>query len=415
MMIKKIIFLWPKKENNTEFFLQKKKETSFDTLHQIYRSVEELFAQRPKVGKSVSKCASLLSQIANCFTDSNLAHIDPILSEFLASNRHMLSLIIQHLVHSHQHPEMDRLNKKTKIYINKLDQFLYVDETSFAQMLTNTFHSFSTGALLVTSDNLALQINHLVDLLEKLLFSLNEKLSLKYSLDYSADLTTLDECLVSHIAQFKQSLCSLNSSSGLVESIVQLRGLFGTEQNQKVDAVQVQELKKKLLQKEECIGELETRCKEWQSKCDQCQADIAQLRSTLQTEKSWQQNDNLDELDKHLERPTVQLYQSHLESVNKQMQLLDSKAGYYYDEMASLIERLRLQISINDAQSHELAEIKDQLERTRSSYEMQISTMSDHLIEVTERMTKQDEENEKLKHELDMVYASKSTKAKRTK
>ena len=90
-----------------------------------------------------------------------------------------------------------------------------------------------------------------------------------------------------------------------------------------------------------------------------------------------------------------------------------------------MLERLKIQIDANNMQENDLNEIKDQLERTRSSYEMQMSTMSDHLIEMTDRMTRQAEENENLKHEINnlsnqtnqtsLVNSKNSSKSKKSK
>lgn len=52
-------------------------------------------------------------------------------------------------------------------------------------------------------------LKQLADLIDKLLFAYNEKLSLEYTLDYSTSVTTLDECLVSYFGQLKQSLSQL--------------------------------------------------------------------------------------------------------------------------------------------------------------------------------------------------------------
>lgn len=52
-------------------------------------------------------------------------------------------------------------------------------------------------------------LKQLADLIDKLLFAYNEKLSLEYTLDYSSSVTTLDECLVSYFGQLKQSLSQL--------------------------------------------------------------------------------------------------------------------------------------------------------------------------------------------------------------
>ena len=110
-----------------------------------------------------------------------------------------------------------------------------------------------------------------------------------------------------------------------------------------------------------------------------------------------------DDLKATLENSTLEAYLKQIETLNQRIHFLDSKAFYYYDEMKSMLERLKLQMDANSMQESDLNEIKDQLERTRSSYEAQMSTMSDHIIEMTDRMTKQAEENENLKHELNVI------------
>lgn len=409
-------------ENRSNVHFQSVLITSFESLRQIYSSIEDLVGKKSTIFKCVSKCALLLKQIANAFAECKVNQIDSILTEYSNSNHEMLLMIVENLLKTNQNPEMDKLNKKLKIYVNKLDQFLYMDDSNFSQLVVKVFQSFNSGKPMINSESLVSQIQILIDILEKLLFALNEKLSLKYTLDYSLELTTLDECLVSYITQFKQHVYSLQSTPGLIESIVQLKNdLYPDkqEESEQMNTAEILELKSTIELKENYINELEIKCEELKSKCENYDSDIADLRSKLalfQTETSQREiTETVDDMEKSLDRPTFQLYECQIEILNKQIQHLDSKAVYYYDEMMSLIERLKLQMSINDSLSHDLNEIKDQLERTRSSYEMQISTMSDHLIEVTERMSKQSEENDKLKHELEMVYSSKSTKAKRTK
>ena len=48
-----------------------------------------------------------------------------------------------------------------------------------------------------------------IDILDKILFVYSEKLSAQYTLNFSASLNTADECLVSYLTQFKQSLYQL--------------------------------------------------------------------------------------------------------------------------------------------------------------------------------------------------------------
>ena len=105
-------------------------------------------------------------------------------------------------------------------------------------------------------------------------------------------------------------------------------------------------------------------------------------------------------LDDASERLTVDFCLAKIDELNQQVKVLDGKALFYHDEMNGLLERLKSQIQENAKQENELIEVKDQLERTRNTYEMQMSTMSDHLISVNESLTKHAEENERLKHEL---------------
>lgn len=106
------------------------------------------------------------------------------------------------------------------------------------------------------------------------------------------------------------------------------------------------------------------------------------------------------DLDAPIDLNVIDSYQKKVDTLSARLQQLDAKTVYYHDEMLSLVERLRLQQEANRVQEIELDEVKDQLERTRSSYETQMSTMSDHLIEMSDRMSRQAEENEKLKHDL---------------
>lgn len=106
------------------------------------------------------------------------------------------------------------------------------------------------------------------------------------------------------------------------------------------------------------------------------------------------------DLDAPIDLNVIDSYQKKVDTLSSRLQQLDAKTVYYHDEMLSLVERLRLQQEANRVQEIELDEVKDQLERTRSSYETQMSTMSDHLIEMSDRMSRQVEENEKLKHDL---------------
>lgn len=105
----------------------------------------------------------------------------------------------------------------------------------------------------------------------------------------------------------------------------------------------------------------------------------------------------------------IDTYQKQIDTLNSRIEYLDSKTVYYHDEVRSLVERLRLQQESNRLAGLELDEVKDQLDRTRSSYETQMSTMSDHLIEMTDRMSRHVEENDKLRLELAHARSNPST------
>jgi len=99
-------------------------------------------------------------------------------------------------------------------------------------------------------------------------------------------------------------------------------------------------------------------------------------------------------------------YEREVERLRDQNRLLDSQAVFYYEEMKCMLERLKLQMERNGLLEADSSEVRDQLERTRSSYEVQMSAMSDHLVEMTERMSRQEEEIERLRQDLVSVQAA---------
>ena len=171
------------------------------------------------------------------------------------------------------------------------------------------------------------------------------------------------------------------------------------------------------------VFELQKRESDQQSQLEKLRFDKEMLEKTIKNNDDEQKEaenallatqktkNGLFENAKSLESSTLDAYLKQIDVLNQRIQYLDSKAFYYYDEMKSMLERLKLQIDAYNAQEHDLNEIKDQLERTRSSYEVQMSTMSDHIIEMTDRMTRQAEENEQLKHELTVQQANQNAAA----
>lgn len=137
----------------------------------------------------------------------------------------------------------------------------------------------------------------------------------------------------------------------------------------------------------------------------------SQMKNSISDDFANHNHFNLDDL----EEITVGLYTKQINELNERINYLDGKCILYHDEMRSIYQRLKLQIDKNNLIESELNEIKDQLERTRSGYETQMSTMSDHLIEMTDRMSRQMEENEKLKHDLNMALMNNGDSNKNNK
>jgi protein phosphatase 1 regulatory subunit 21 len=137
----------------------------------------------------------------------------------------------------------------------------------------------------------------------------------------------------------------------------------------------------------------------------------SQMKNSISDDFANYNHFNIDDL----EELTVGLYKNQIDELNERIHYLDGKCILYHDEMKSIYQRLKLQLDKNNLIENELNEIKDQLERTRSGYETQMSTMSDHLIEMTDRMSRQMEENEKLKHDLNMTLMNNGDNNKNTK
>lgn len=268
--------------------------------------------------------------------------------------------------------------------------------------------------------------------LTKISAILNEKLSVEYELGYPQTTTMMDECIVSYLDELNELiaefLAMLNNNFGIVE-ICNTLLTVNNEQNQKIEATKDNN---DLKEANERIAKLEKdldASDRLRYKFDQMNVQLVHLQNVeaeqraiilrLETEKVQSlsqvktvetvKNDNLEPVKKNF-------YLKKITKLNCHVQMLDSKAMFYHDEMKCMLERLKLQIDMNSLLDINLNEVKDQLERTQSSYEIQMSTMSDHLIEITNRMNRQEEENEKLKHDLaNYSNYSKTGKLKKTK
>lgn len=444
-----------KKENIHHETLSSGLKSLVDSLKKFYVCLDERLSKK-SLPKLALKCEQTIQQVENSFKNLNLKNLEQKFDEFLDSNHKLFQSIMSDLVNgaSSDSDEMQKLKKKLKIYLNKIDQFFFLDdEENFSQYLKKLLSLFlkSPTEISFPNDKLTSSLKTFVDLLDKLLFALNEKLALEYSLEYSSEKTTSDECLVSYLTQIKQlvnQMVSLGESVGISELIVQFRNELKEEFKNNnsngsiVNDKEIENLTQIINDKDLELKKFEERYEILRLKSEKDDQDINELKSKLEKlqgeliklEESEKQNqleifnlknckldvkneitsienpreqvETVEDLDIELKGATIEIYQKQIESLNKRIQYLDSKAMYYYDEMKCLLERLSMQIDANNLKTHDLNEIKDQLERTRSSYEIQMSTMSDHLIEMTDRMTKQAEENEKLKHDLSLAFSS---------
>jgi protein phosphatase 1 regulatory subunit 21 len=479
-----------KKEIILEENLSAHLKTQMDCLCKIYNCLDERKSSIQS-SKQALKCEQILSQQMTASVSNKFKNFDRISSEFFDSNHTLIQIIITDLTTPNQssnNQEIDTLNKKLKIYLNKLDTSLFVNETNFSKNLSqliqftvfpgtsanNSSPSMSNWTLFCT--NFLKNLSSIIDILDKVLFVLNEKLSLEYAQNYPSNITTLDECVVSYVTQLKQSFSQTSefiqgNSNNFYEIATKLvasmkQKIFNESENNEMDASlntnseqssfgnysnlekDLENLRVSLRQKDAEIKELSEKCAKLSEKSekdfddkerlrfklDQMQGQFTELknRESVQMnelekfkhdketlEKSLKEAENVVNVKesnttsciessdlKKLESLTLDSYLKQIETLNQRINYLDSKAYYYYDEMKVMLERLKIQIDTNNMQENDLNEIKDQLERTRSSYEVQMSTMSDHLIEMTDRMTKQAEENENLKHEVNVLSNS---------
>ena len=511
-------------------------KTKLDSLSKIYFYIDERVKTTTIPGathKQALKCEQTLTQQLVPFVQSvfaknkstNKSDFHKSLSEYFDANHQLFQAILIDLASANSNSslktndQIETLNKKLKIYLNKLDVLFFTSDSSdslnlsklITQLVDHLLFSSQTlpnPTLALINSKLMSSLSALVDILDKILFVFNEKISVEYALDYPASLTTIDECMVNYVTQFKQSIAQMvslvqTSNSGIVEllfKLVESVKLKALNENGDGDSVnesyninkqfsmekELESLKTTLSSKDAEIKELHEQLDKLRVKSQKDFDDTERLRfrleqlqlqyveiQKLEQEKSKElaalkqlelekqiesqmvkfelekaepikeiqviaepvlnTNVNINEpiqlaqdesdLDyKLLQSSTLETYISQIEKLSQRIQYLDSKAYYYYDEMKSMLERLKLQIDLNNLQEHDLNEIKDQLERTRSSYEVQMSTMSDHLIEMTDRMTKQADENEKLRTDLSMVSQqanqitnNKSSKSKKSK
>lgn len=98
-------------------------------------------------------------------------------------------------------------------------------------------------------------------------------------------------------------------------------------------------------------------------------------------------------------------FKARIKEMIRQNQLADSKAVYYYSECKALQKRLHLaeqqQLELErQLQDKQLAmqQLRDEMRSTAHSYEDQLSTMSEHLASMNEKLTQQKDEIDALRH-----------------
>lgn len=101
----------------------------------------------------------------------------------------------------------------------------------------------------------------------------------------------------------------------------------------------------------------------------------------------------------------VDHFKARIKEMIRQNQLADSKAVYYYSECKALQKRLHLaeeqQLKLErQLQDKQLAlqQLRDEMRSTAHSYEDQLSTMSEHLASMNEKLTQQKDEIDALRH-----------------
>ncbi|XP_077522611.1 protein phosphatase 1 regulatory subunit 21 [Amblyomma americanum] len=114
---------------------------------------------------------------------------------------------------------------------------------------------------------------------------------------------------------------------------------------------------------------------------------------------------NQGEGDGHDGRVIAEHFKARMKEMIRQNQLADSKAVYYYSECKALQKRLHLaeqhrvelENQLQDTQLT-LQQLRDEMRSTARSYEDQLSTMSEHLASMNEKLTQQKDEIDALRH-----------------
>ena len=461
-------------------------EQHIENFSKVYAYLAERLAQSAsESSRSALKCEQLFSHklvplLKNRLTGQTLvehSEFNRFLVEFFELNSNLIEQILSNDQQFDRHTdELETIHKKLRIYLNKINNFLFVtndaNNTNFSLSLNQLFSYMLFGikpdtAIVQSTFNVKFisDLGSFIDILDKILFVYSEKLSAQYTLNFSASLNTADECLVSYLTQFKQSLYQLliklkdaNPTNGILELAFRINQSIEKSNKSAVTVLnpvkndpEIESLRANLATKEQEMKQLMEKVDRESTESDRLKFKLDQMQTLYDRlqEKEQQQQEiiqmlntqNQEHIDskkaqeiqmktnevvnlnneKELENIKIDFYIKKVNSLNEQIQFLDSKLLFYYEELKSLSERLRLQTDLNNLQENDLNEVRDQLERTRHSYELQMSTMSDHLIEMNDKMARQADENEKLKNELNTTTLnlntnnSKNSKTKKSK
>lgn len=152
------------------------------------------------------------------------------------------------------------------------------------------------------------------------------------------------------------------------------------------------------------------------------------LQSHVENKESFAQQDmlpvsgqllNKGEGDGHDSQVIAEHFKARIKEMIRQNQLADSKAVYYYSECKALQKRLHLaeqhkvelENQLQDTQLT-LQQLRDEMRSTARSYEDQLSTMSEHLASMNEKLTQQKDEIDALRHSSSSTKFGKKLKPK---
>ncbi|KAI0231603.1 Protein phosphatase 1 regulatory subunit 21 [Lamellibrachia satsuma] len=132
----------------------------------------------------------------------------------------------------------------------------------------------------------------------------------------------------------------------------------------------------------------------------------------LKIESSEEESETREELIKHY-------FSRRMAEVTSKLQTADSRALHFHTECGVLHNRLRLTLKDREKLQEELSmakelviQVKDELQTMTDGYKSQLSTMSEHLAGMNEKLTAQKDEIDMLKYQLHNVMTGKKGRGK---